>query len=253
MKFLKGGGRLPGEIYQNIYERAYIQADTYVGQYLPLLDRGWTIVMVSDHGLVCPEHHHLLMGDNTGINTGIMRELGFTVLKNGENGELLHEIDWEKTKAVAQRGNHIYINLKGRDKWGIVEPADQYEMEEEIITALYGYKDKSTGHRVIALALRNKDAILLGMGGPEAGDIIYWMSEGYNYDHGDSLSTTLGMANTSVSPLFIAAGQGIKQGYFTERGIREVDVAPTVAVLGGVRMPAQCEGAPVYQIFEENI
>ena len=154
---------------------------------------------------------------------------------------------------MAQRGNHIYINLKGRDKWGIVEPADQYEMEEEIITALYGYKDKSTGHRVIALAIINKDAILMGMGGPEAGDIIYWMSEGYNYDHGDSLSTTLGMANTSVSPLFIAAGQGIKQGYFTERVIREVDVAPTVAVLGGVRMPAQCEGAPVYQIFEENI
>jgi len=29
-------------------------------------------------------------------------------------------------------------------------------------------------------------------------------------------------------------------------------VAPTMAALLGVRMPAQCEGAPIYQIFEEE-
>ena len=33
--------------------------------------------------------------------------------------------------------------------------------------------------------------------------------------------------------------------------IREVDVAPTAAVLLDVDMPAQCEGAPVYQILEK--
>jgi len=32
--------------------------------------------------------------------------------------------------------------------------------------------------------------------------------------------------------------------------IREIDVAPTVATLLGVDMPAQCEGAPVYQILK---
>ena len=118
------------------------------------------------------------------------------------------------------------------------------------MTALYGYKNPETGQRVIALALRNKDTILLGMGGPECGDIIYWLAEGYNYDHGDSLSTTLGYADTSVSPIFMAAGQGIKQGYETDRIIREVDLAPTMAMLAGVRYPLQCEGAPVYQIIE---
>ena len=93
---------------------------------------------------------------------------------------------------------------------------------------------------------------MLGYGGPECGDIVYWNAEGYNYDHADSLSTTLGEASTSVSPIFIAAGKGLKQGFRTERIIREVDVAPTVAVLGGVRMPAQCEGAPVYQILTDE-
>ena len=54
------------------------------------------------------------------------------------------------------------------------------------MTALYGYKDKETQQRVVALALRNKDAALLGMSGPECGDIIYFLAEGYNFDHGDS-------------------------------------------------------------------
>ena len=119
------------------------------------------------------------------------------------------------------------------------------------MTALYGYRDKKTNERVIALALRNKDAALLGLSGPESGDIIYFLAEGYNFDHGDSLSTTWGLEGTSVSPIFMAAGPGIKKNYYTSRVIREVDIAPTVATLLGLRMPKQCEGAPVYQIFEE--
>ena len=120
------------------------------------------------------------------------------------------------------------------------------------MTDLYSYKDQKTGHRIVSIALRNKDAVLLGYGGPECGDICYWMAEGYNFDHADSLSTTWGEADTSVSPIFIAAGQGFKEGYETDRIIRQVDFAATVAALLGVRMPAQCEGAPVYQIFESE-
>ena len=83
--------------------------------------------------------------------------------------------------------------------------------------------------------------MLLGQGGPEAGDICYWLAEGYNFDHADSLSTFIGEASTSVSPIFIASGRGVKQGFYTDRVIRQIDFAPTVAALGGVRMPAQCQ------------
>ena len=120
------------------------------------------------------------------------------------------------------------------------------------MTALYGYKHPETGHRIIACALRNKDAVLLGLGGPESGDIVYWTAEGVNYDHTDSLSTTYGICDTSSSPILIAAGPGIKENFVTDRYIRETDLVPTMAILGGVRMPAQCEGAPVYQIFEDE-
>ena len=119
------------------------------------------------------------------------------------------------------------------------------------MTALYGYRDPETGKRIIAMALRNKDAAVLGLSGPECGDIIYFTAEGYTMDHGDCLTTTYGYANTSVAPIFVAAGKGLKESYTTDRVIRLVDIAPTVAVLAGVRMPKQCEGAPIYQILAE--
>lgn len=236
---------------EEIIRALYAQTDRYIAQYLPLLDEGWTIMIVSDHGQICPEYKPLGIGDDTGVNVRVMQELGFTTVKTDADGKELYEIDWEQTKAIAIRGNHIYINLKGRDPHGIVDLKDKYELEEEIMTALYGYKHPESGRRIIALALRNKDAVILGMGGPECGDIIYFNAEGYNYDHVDSLSTTYGCGETSVSPIFIAAGKGIKQGFTTTRWIREVDVAPTAAALLGVRMPNECEGAPIYQIMEK--
>ncbi len=231
--------------------RVYVQTDQYLGQFLHLLDEDWTVMIVSDHAAVASQNEPLFIGDITGINVRLMEELGFTALKKDEHGNDLYQIDWSKTKAVASRSNHIYLNLKGRERYGIVESEDQYEVEEEIITALYGYKHPQTGKRVIALALRNKDAVLLGLGGPESGDICYWNAEGYNYDHSDSLSTTLGYQDTSVSPIFIGAGKGIKEGFTLPLYIRQVDIAPTMAVLGGVRMPRECEGAPAYQILTE--
>lgn len=249
----KGYNKLPPEMFQKFMEDVYIQTDYYLGKFMHLLDEGWAITLMSDHGQVCPAHDFPLIGDIVGVNVRVMQELGLTELKRDENGNELKEIDWEHTYAVASRANHIYLNLKGRYDHGIIDPEDQYEWEEEIMTRLYNYKDKKTGKRIIALALRNKDAVLLGLTGPECGDIIYFNAEGYNYDHGESLGTTYGDADTSVCPIFIAAGPGIKEGYETERVIREVDFAPTIALWGGVRMPEQCEGAPVYQIFEDRI
>ncbi|MBO5140364.1 MAG: alkaline phosphatase family protein [Peptococcaceae bacterium] len=234
-------------------ERLYQQVDRYVGYMMKYLDEGWTIFVTADHAQVAPSHIPPQIGDMCGINVGLMRELGYTVLQKDENGNELRKIDWTKTRAIASQGNDIFINLKGREKNGIVEPEDQYELEEQIMTDLYGYKHPDTGKRVIAMALRNKDAILLGYGGPTAGDICFWVAEGYNYDHCDSLSTAYGEGSTSASPLLIAAGKGLKQGYETDRWIRQVDLAPTMCIMGGVRIPAQCEGAPIYQILAEEL
>ncbi len=257
------------EDYQKFMVDVYTQIDRYVGKFVHLLDEGWTLIITSDHAQVCPTYGLRGLGD-TGCNIQIMEQLGFTVLAKDEQGNLIKDaegqacIDWTKTRAVANREMHIYLNLKGRNKHtlpdgtvidGLVDPANQYQLEEEIMTALYNIKDEESGQRIIAFALRRKDAVLLGLGGeyPQCGDIIYCMAEGYEHDHDDSLSTSEGECDTSAGPIFIAAGVGIKEGFETKRWIRQVDVAPTMAVLLGTRFPHECEGAPVYQIFSEEV
>ncbi|MEL7564184.1 MAG: alkaline phosphatase family protein [Dehalobacterium sp.] len=240
------------KLYQGLIEKVYKDADDYIGAFLHLLDEGWTIFITSDHGLQIHTEELPLIGDGMGCNVRVMQELGYTVLKKDENGNELREIDWDKTTALATRSSYIWINLKGRNATGIVEPEDKYALEEKIINDLYNYRHPKTGKRVIGIALRNKDAEVLGLSGEETGDIIYMVKEGCCREHGESLSTYFGYFDSSISPIFVAAGKGLKKSFNTTRVIRQVDLAPTLAVLGGVRMPAQCEGAPVYQILEEE-
>lgn len=239
------------KFYQKLIEKVYEQTDEYLGAFYEYLDKGWDIFIVSDHGLLVGENVPPILGEYGGLNLGVMEELGYTVRKKDENGNPIDEIDWEKTRAVQIRSNYIYINLKGRDRYGIVEEKDKYDLEEQIISDLYSYRDKATGKRVVGIAMRNKDSVVLGLGGPECGDIIFTINEGFNRLHGDGLSTAEGYAQTSVTPVFLAAGEDIKEGTNTDRVIRQVDVAPTIAEILGVRKPEQCEGAPVYQILKK--
>ena len=258
----KGTENVTPEQYEFIMQAIYKQTDNYLGKFLPFLDKGWTLIVTSDHAQVCPKYGLRGLGD-TGMNVQIMEELGYTVLEvNPETGKKKRRVDWTKTKAVANREMHIYLNIKGRNKHvlsdgteidGLIDPADQYEVEEQIITDLYNIKDKESGKRIIAWALRGKDAIALGIGGsyPDNGDIIYCMAEGYEHDHDDSMATSLGECDTSAGPIFIGTGAGFKKGYYTDRLIRQVDVAPTIATILGTRVTAQCEGAPMYQMIED--
>lgn len=241
--------RLPMSDYEEFMINISKQNDYYIGRFLHLLDEGWTIFLVSDHGLLTSECGMSELPGVVQINADTMRRWGFTEIKYDENGNPLNEIDWSKTKAILSRMGSIYINLKGRWNTGIVEPEEQYALEDEIIAKLYDLRDDK-GRAIVSVALRNKDAALLGLGGSECGDIVFFCTEQHLWDHGDSLSTAMGLNHTSVSPIFVAAGAGIKAGYKTDRVIREVDVTPTIAAVLGLRMPAQCEGAPVYQILE---
>ena len=240
----------PEAEWQKQIDATYEVADEYIGQFMHLLDEGWTIIVTSDHGEQIHDKQPARLGSAAGVSAGIMKELGYTVMKKDENGNELEEVDFEKTRAIAIRTSYIWINLKGRDAHGIVDPADKYDLEEQIIDDLYRYRDEN-GDRIIAMAFHNKDAKVIGLDGPYTGDIVYMNRERHVTEHGQGLSTYRGYYGTSVSPIFIAAGAGIKHDDKMKRTIRQVDIAPTVAVLAGVRMPKDCEGAPVYQILED--
>lgn len=141
------------KVYQEFIEKFYIQTDDYIGEFLHLLDEGWTVLLVSDHGLMVGENVPPILGEYGGLNTKVMEELGYTVLKKDKDGNSTREVDWDKTRAVQIRSNYIYINLKGRDKYGIVDPKDKYDLEEQIISDLYNYRDDKTGKRVVGICL----------------------------------------------------------------------------------------------------
>ena len=79
VKYLKdkGHNKMPEEEYQKCFEQVYIQTDNYIGKYLHLLDEGWTVLILSDHAAVCPEHEPPMIGDGSGCNVRLLQQLGF--------------------------------------------------------------------------------------------------------------------------------------------------------------------------------
>ena len=69
--------------------------------------------------------------------TGWLRENGYLELKNPDavsGKELLEDVDWSRTKAYAIGFGSIYINQKGREKNGIVNPGTETNMLKKEIT-----------------------------------------------------------------------------------------------------------------------
>ena len=69
------------KIFQEFIEKFYRQTDDYLGEFLYLLDEGWTVLVLSDHGLMVGENVPPILGEYGGLNTKVMEDLGYTVMK----------------------------------------------------------------------------------------------------------------------------------------------------------------------------
>ena len=98
-------------------------------------------------------------------------------------------LDVSKSLAVPQRYMFVYVNLKGKYPGGIVEPEDYEKVRGRIIDALLDYKHPETGERPVLLAVRKEDAHVFGMGGAQAGDVVYVLKPEYMAEHGYGLPT----------------------------------------------------------------
>jgi len=237
------------ERYQELIYKIYEVSDNFIGEMLKHLDEDTTIFVVSDHGGVGknPGVEIPLIGDMWGLNTGVMGDLGYTKIKE-VNG--VPKIDWENTTAVAQRATFIYVNLKGRDPDGIVDPKDYDALVTKIIDDLYNYRDPKTGKRVISFALNREDMGVLGVGGENGGDIFYILEPEFTRCHGNGLSNH-SLLGYSMNALFAAIGAGIKKGEIIDRKVKVVDIVPTISYLSGTPIPKNAEGGIIYQALEE--
>lgn len=226
--------------------RLYASLDGMIARILAAAGDDALTVIVSDHGAVPAELRF-------NAQQALVRA-GLTVLReDAETGE--RQIDWRKTRAACQRSVYVYVNLKGRDPDGIVEPGEEYEqVRDEVVRALQDYEDPGTGERPVRLALRREDARMIGLYGDMVGDVIYGIGPRFGGAtggcHGQQLPT-IEHGDGSMRGLLMMHGPGIKAGERLKRTVWLVDIVPTVCYLMGIPVPAQCEGAVVYQALEE--
>ena len=239
------------EHYFDLITETYDVMDWVVGEILELLsDEKTALFITSDHALLTksPKCTYQPMGNAFGLATDWMEERGYLTTKV-EDGVTM--IDWTKTKATFQRSSYVYINLKGRDPQGIVEPEEYDALVNEIVTALYEYRDPKTGKRVIDACLKRDGMEQVGLWGDNCGDIFFVKHPEFATHHANTWSATKHYWY-STKAIFIACGAGIKKNYVLPRKVHMIDVAPTIATLLNAPLPAQCEGGAIFQMFEDK-
>ncbi|MBW2264405.1 MAG: alkaline phosphatase family protein, partial [Deltaproteobacteria bacterium] len=123
------------DAYAGQIEDMYERMDKLVGRTASKLSKKDALIVMSDHGF-----NDFSRGVN--LNTWL-RDSGYLVLREGASGsaDWLEDVDWSKTRAYSMGMVAIFLNLKGREGKGIVDPSDAADLKKEIIEKLAGLKD----------------------------------------------------------------------------------------------------------------
>jgi predicted AlkP superfamily phosphohydrolase/phosphomutase len=218
--------------------KTYESVDLMIAKVLELADEDTVVAVVSDHGGTPNQHRPV------DINA-VLEKAGFVTYRTDPvTGK--RAVDLSRTTALGVGLVHVFINLKGREPDGIVDPADYEETQRKIVDALHTYTDPATGRRPFTLAVTRADAEMLNLWGDLVGDVVYALHPGFDGAHGKQLPTvSFGIGGQHST--FILAGAGVRSGVALQRQVRAVDVAPTIAYLLGLPMPANVEGGVVYE------
>ena len=106
--------------YGTVIEDAYIEMDALLGEAIAALDDDDTIIVMSDHGFTS-----FRRGVN--LNTWLI-DNGYMKITDGVDqttSSWVSGADWSATRAYALGLNALYVNLAGRERYGIVQPGEQ--------------------------------------------------------------------------------------------------------------------------------
>ncbi len=141
---------------------AYQMMDGIVGDTMKKLPPDAKLIVVSDHGFASFRRG---MNYNTWLVTN-----GYMVLNGQEagrknleelfsgQGKFFTNVDWSKTRAYYLGLGGIYINLKGREAKGIVDPKDSAALVAEIKAKLEAFVDDKTGEKPVAHVFTRDEA-----------------------------------------------------------------------------------------------
>ena len=103
------------------------------------------------------------------------------------------DVDWSETRAYNIGFNALYLNLKGRESEGIVDPADVDALVAEITAKLEGFVDPQNGNKAVLRVARGSE-IYHGPRTVEGPDLVV----GYNAGYGGSDQSTLGEVTAEI-------------------------------------------------------
>jgi predicted AlkP superfamily phosphohydrolase/phosphomutase len=234
--------------YQDTIFKYYEKIDRIIGEIRNAIGDESTLIVLSDHGFNTFRR-------SVNLNRWLL-ENGYLSLKEGvqEGRELLEDVDWSMTKAYSLGFGGIYLNMAGREYYGIVNENEARDLKEEIVKKLAQFRDPKTGETVVNNVYRQEEA----WSGPHAGegpDLFVGFKAGFR----SSWQTALG----AVPNVIFADNRSKWSGehlidaalvpgvLFVNRKIDVrnpslLDIAPTLLDLFGVSKPAVMQGKSLF-------
>lgn len=239
-----GRGRETAE-HRDAIEQLYIHNDALVGKVMARMKDGDVLMVISDHGF-----NSFRRGVN--LNSWLHAN-GYLTLKPGADGsaEWLRDVDWSRTRAYALGLTGMFLNVKGREGQGIVEPgAGAAQLRKELVAKLSGLADGDADAVGITEAFETQ-ALYSGPYLANAPDLLI----GYNAGYRTSWDCATGVVSGPVFEDNLKAWSGdhcidprqVPGVIFCNRSIDStdpalIDIAPTALHLFGIEPPAYMDG-----------
>ena len=235
--------------HRNAIEELYIRMDKLVGRAMAKCnDDGTVLMVISDHGFKTFRH---------GVDLNYwLEENGYLKMKEGaERGKkYLANVDWSQTRAFAIGLAGFYLNIRGREAQGIVEPGDEADqLRQELADKLGGLTDPKT-NRVAINQVYEAPKVYRGPYHGNAPDLIVGYNEGYRISWEAAVGElTDGLFHENkqawsgdhcIDPPLVPGVLFCNRRIDTEHP-RLIDIGPTALDLFGVKVPAHMDGRPL--------
>ena len=244
------GADISAAEHRDAIRKIYEHNDAIVGRVMEKLKPGDVLLVISDHGFDSFQR---------GVNlNGWLQQQGLLTLKEGASGDgdWLADVDWSQTKAYSLGLSGMFLNLKGREAMGIVEPGEEARaVKAEIIKGLEGIVDPEREAVGIERVFDAAD-IYAGPYSENAPDLVI----GYNSGYRISWDCATGMVSGPIFEDNVKAWSGdhcidprlVPGILFANVPMEEeqpslIDLAPSFLKLFGLEPPAYMDGRALFK------
>jgi predicted AlkP superfamily phosphohydrolase/phosphomutase len=138
--------------YRTVMDDVYVRADAVVAKVLERIGDA-TLLITSDHGF-----ESFTRGFN--LNTWLAKN-GYATPDRPDDHDSPLNFDFARTRAYGLGINGLYINLRHRERDGIVDPGRKQALIDEITAKLLEATDPATGRKIVK-AVYQSDKIYAG-------------------------------------------------------------------------------------------